>query len=426
MAGAITAAMRAARVDVRAHALRVARVERGRIVEERVLRETKTLEGARLVRAGERWMIELAEGATARVADAEGVRTCGGGLSFALANDARGRLVVGEVTYLFQVVVPAPRSTAPLPLSVLARAERVDLRFAAVAAVSLLVHFGFVGAVQADFMDPTVDDAQESARLIVQATSRPFVVQEEKATEPNPEPSLPTSEPPTAAKPAAVDAQSATATTAPVGPGRPAPASLDALNGTLDALTLATLGSMQKGGPPKPDPTTTAPDGALDEVAKKQGGTELDGPALKTAPGGAGPIAAVNKPGWNVGETKIKPLEPPKAAPSAEPTVKPSEPLVLPPGGDPPEDVDSTIARNRWRFRACYAKELAARPDAAGTVKVKVSVADDGTTADVTILSSDFSSTLNACMQSAFTAMKFKPAEKRSVFTVPVQLTQAR
>lgn len=433
MAGAITAAMRAARAGEGTRVLRVARVEQGRIVEERVLRASTVIDGARLLRRGDRWELALDARTHARVADSDGAREWGSGTRFPLAPDARGKIVAGDVAHLFQVVVAAPRTTPQLPVSVLARAARVDVRFAMVAAVSLFVHFGFVGAVQADFMDPTIDDDRDAAALVLEAKSRPALTAEERPEDqPAPADGKPAAQPqegPKVAEQHPAGDTPAPHAAAPAGPPKPnaTAETLDAMNGKLDDLGLSTIGSMQKGGPPKPNATTEASDGALDELAKKKSGVEVDGPAIKgDLAKGEGPIAASSKPGFDLGETKTKPVESPKSAPTTEPTIKANEPAVAPAVGNTPKDVDAVIARNRWRFRACYGKELLLHPDARGTVKVRVSVGDDGSVGDASVVSSDFSSTLDACVLGAFKAMKFSSDENKCLFAVPVTLTQGK
>jgi len=420
--GAITAAMRAARAGEGPRVLRVARVERGRIVEERVLSETTKVDGARVIRRRSGWTLEIEGNAHARVADSDGARTWNGAATVPLTDDARGKIVAGEVAHLFQLVVAAPRSTPQLPLSVLARAERIDVRFAMVAAVSMFVHFGFVGAVQADFMDPTVDDDQDAATLIVEAKARPNVSQEDKVEigeaqpEPGPKPDAPST--PVADAPKGPDAPAPHA-----GPPKSASETMDALDGKLDDLGLTTINSIQKGGPAKPNTPSESPDDSLDELAKKKNGVEVSGPPIKGDPTSSGPIAATGKPGFDVGDTKSKPIEA-KPAPTAEPAVKVNEPAVAPAVGNTPKDVDSVIAKSRWRFRACYTKELNVNPGASGTVKVRVSVADDGSVGEVSVVSSDFSPALNACVLGAFKAMKFSSDENKCLFSVPVKLTQ--
>lgn len=422
--GAITAAMRAARAGEGPRVLRLARVEQGRIVEERVLTSSTELPGARLFRRGDRWELEVAEGASARVADAEGARTWNVPTRFALADDARGKIVRGDVAHLFQLVIAAPRSKPQMPISALARAERIDIRFALIAATSLFVHFGFVGAVQADFMDPTVDEDRDATTLIVEAKARPSLATEDKVEI---GPAEPAPSAPSKSEPAPSGDDHPGSTSAPVahaGTPKPAGENLDALDGKLTELGLTTITSMQQGGPPKPHSPSESTDGSLDEIAKKASGTDVDGPAIKADPKSEGPIAATKtKPGFDVSETKTKAV-PVATAPTTEPTVKTNEPAVAPAVGNTPKDVDSIIAKNRWRFRACYTKELGINPNASGTVKVKVSVGDDGAVGDVSIVSSDFSSSLNACVLGAFKAMKFASDENKCLFSVPVTLTQ--
>ncbi|MBI2393640.1 MAG: AgmX/PglI C-terminal domain-containing protein [Deltaproteobacteria bacterium] len=181
---------------------------------------------------------------------------------------------------------------------------------------------------------------------------------------------------------------------------------------------------MQKGGPPKPHETATASDGSLDEVARELGGVDADGPKMKGASASGGPIAG-GPIKVDPGVTKGKPTTAP-TAPVGEPPVKANEPFVAPATGNGPKDVDAIIAKNRWRFRACYNKELQLHPDAMGTLKVKVDVAEDGTVTGAHVMSSDVSPTLEACVLGAFRAMRFAEEEHACLFVVPVRLTTGK
>ncbi len=84
-----------------------------------------------------------------------------------------------------------------------------------------------------------------------------------------------------------------------------------------------------------------------------------------------------------------------------------------------PPGADAVIARNRWRFKACYNKQLALDPGAAGTIKVSVSTNADGEVTSATQVSSTAPAMLSACTTTAFKSMKFDPAAAAK-FTVPV------
>src|SRR5207302_2192264 len=82
----------------------------------------------------------------------------------ALGDDARGRIVVGDRTFLFQLVehrvVPKPQ----LPLAV-RTGSGVDWTTTIIAAFSFLFHFGIVGALYSDWIDPIVDETIMTGEL---------------------------------------------------------------------------------------------------------------------------------------------------------------------------------------------------------------------------------------------------------------------
>ena len=92
------------------------------------------------------------------------------------ARAARGKVVVGETTFLFQFVAPPPIQPRPqLPLSVKGGlASQIDWNLTIIAAFSFLLHFGLIGAMYSDWMDPVVnDDLAASLAHVVQTPSEP-------------------------------------------------------------------------------------------------------------------------------------------------------------------------------------------------------------------------------------------------------------
>jgi tetratricopeptide (TPR) repeat protein len=91
-------------------------------------------------------------------------------------------------------------------------------------------------------------------------------------------------------------------------------------------------------------------------------------------------------------------------------------------GGSNVVGVDASIARIRWKFKACLTKALAVDPTARGTVRVQVRVARDGT-ATASIATSDASPSLGQCVARAFDSAVFSPPDGGSAtFFVPIVL----
>jgi hypothetical protein len=148
-------------------ALRVVVLIDGAVVDERIVRRRAPLafgRGGRCellvpstdapvrwplfgVRRG-RWVLTPAPGMQARAAAGDGapVAVAAEG-AHVLAEDARGKLVVGEVTLLFQMVDAPPLAPRPLlpPALRLRLRDRVDPYLAAVVVFSVIAHAGAIG-----------------------------------------------------------------------------------------------------------------------------------------------------------------------------------------------------------------------------------------------------------------------------------------
>ena len=71
------------------------------------------------------------------------------------------------------------------------------------------------------------------------------------------------------------------------------------------------------------------------------------------------------------------------------------------------KNADAVVARNRWRFKACYTKALATDPAAGGAVAVAVTVGEAGFVTSAKQVSSTLSASLTACIVAAMASMRF-------------------
>lgn len=158
----------------RRRVLRVGVILGGKIVEERLLREHKDVtigqsakntfsvpvEGlprswSLFIAHEETYHLQFAENMDGRLSDGKGVHTLaslkskgaqrkGNTWVVPLQDSARGKIVVGEMTLLFQFVIEPPRQPRPhLPASVRGGlADRIDPMLAIILAVSLFLHIG--------------------------------------------------------------------------------------------------------------------------------------------------------------------------------------------------------------------------------------------------------------------------------------------
>ena len=70
-------------------------------------------------------------------------------------------------------------------------------------------------------------------------------------------------------------------------------------------------------------------------------------------------------------------------------------------------DADAVIAKNRWRFKSCYQKELKVDPGSAGSVSLTLSVDDKGVVTSASAGASTLSSSLSGCIAAATRSMVF-------------------
>src|SRR5215207_4125444 len=112
--------------------------------------------------------VALATGITDIQALRGQAKKVGGAYQVKLTDEARGKVVIGETTFLFQFVAPPPVQPRPqLPLAVKGGiASTIDWTLTIIAAFSFLLHFGIVGAMYSDWMDPVVGDDFNLAGLV--------------------------------------------------------------------------------------------------------------------------------------------------------------------------------------------------------------------------------------------------------------------
>src|SRR5579871_1682383 len=202
--GQMTAVMRAMQLSTGPKVLRIGLVAAGRILEERIVKQRTSVtvgpseKSTFVVQAnvpaqfklfeliGGEYYLNFLDGMTGRVALATGItdlaalkgqaKRVGPAYQIRLTEEARGKIVIGEITFLFQFVAPPPVQPRPqLPLSVKGGvANQIDWSLTIIAAFSFLLHFGLIGAMYSDWMDPVVnDDISASILDMVQKTVPP-------------------------------------------------------------------------------------------------------------------------------------------------------------------------------------------------------------------------------------------------------------
>ena len=186
--GQMTAVMRAMQQASGPKVLRIGLLASGRILEERIVKQRTSVtvgpseKSTFVVQAnvppqfklfeliGNDYHLNFLDGMTGRVALASGItdlaalkgqaKRVGPAYQIRLTEEARGKIVIGETTFLFQFVAPPPVQPRPqLPLSVKGGlASQIDWSLTIIAAFSFLLHFGLIGAMYSDWMDPVVNE----------------------------------------------------------------------------------------------------------------------------------------------------------------------------------------------------------------------------------------------------------------------------
>src|SRR5271156_5256674 len=201
--GQMTAVMRAIQQTSGPKVLRIGVVAAGRILEERIVKQRTSVTVGPSERSmfvvpvnvppqfklfelvGADYYLNFLDGMTGRVALASGItdlvalkgqaKRVGPAYQVRLTDEARGKIVVGETTFLFQFVAPPPVQPRPqLPLSVKGGlASQIDWNLTIIAAFSFMLHFALIGAMYSDWMDPVVSDDLSAALVHMVQTPEP-------------------------------------------------------------------------------------------------------------------------------------------------------------------------------------------------------------------------------------------------------------
>ena len=448
--GQMTAVMRAV-MAAGPKVLRIGLVQSGRVIEERIIKQrTHVTVGAseksmfvigasnlpanfRMFELiGNEYCLNFIEGMTGRVALPTGIsdlamlkgqarRTPQGAYQIRLTEDSRGKIVVGDTTFLFQFVAPPPVQPKPqLPVSVLRGASNIDWATTMIAAFSFLIHFAAIGSIYSDWLDPVVDDEVNVAGLLdsVKALPPPPPVEEPDEIDPNAD----------KAKDAAKDkaAKAAPKSAGKAGPpgdkGKISQKQKAALLSELEELEMATLGALTGEGPATAGVLKSGevPTGALDAAAKSGAGVGTAG-GLKLGKGGGairpgaagGGLATIGQKGKGEGGTgKKKKVKGPRGSASVGGAAV---------SGGTVSNASRVVAGMRAGFRACYNRELANNPDAQGSIRLTIRVGPGGEVQGVSAGASGNLGSAVGCVRSRASAARFSPPEGGSaVVVVPV------
>jgi hypothetical protein len=404
----MTAVMRAMPQVTGPKVLRIGLVQGGKVIEERVIKQRSHVtigpsEKSMFVVPSQsvppnfrlfelisnEYHLNFLDGMSGRVALQTGIsdlgalrgqakRSAQGAYQVRLTEDARGKVVVGETTFLFQFVAPPPIQPKPqLPVSVKGGlSSQIDWTMTIIAAFSFLFHFGMVGAIYSDWMDPIVDDELNIAGLIDSVKSLP------------PPPPVETAQEVSTAATATATAEAAKAAGAGAGKAAGKGGSMSTgerarLSAQLDQLEMATLGALNSQGPATAGVLRggDVPTGALDAAAQSGAGVSAGGSTGLNLGGGGGGVLRPGASGGGLGAIGATTAGTPGGAGQAAAVKGPQGNANIGAAemrGGQVSNAERVVAGMKAGFRACYNRGLASNPDLQGSVKITAKIGPNG------------------------------------------------
>jgi hypothetical protein len=358
---------------------------------------------------GNDYHLNFLDGMTGRIALPTGIsdlsmlkgqarKTSQGAYQIRLTEDSRGKVVIGDTTFLFQFVAPPPVQPKPqLPVAVLRGTSSIDWNTTIIAALSFLFHFMLLGSIYSDWLDPVVDDEVSVAGVIDSLKSLP---------PPPPVEDTPAEKPDTDAKTEKAPEKAPTAAPTNNGPKGPA--------GQMNEKQAATAGVL-KGS----EVATSALDAAAASNAGVGAGTgdlKLGSGGGAIRPGQGGTLAGIGSSG-RTGGTEGTGTGEKVAGPKGNASVGGAAV-----SGGTVSNASRVVAGMRAGFRACYQRGLAENPDAAGSIRLTIRVGAGGEVAGVSASQSgSLPASVVSCVQARAQAAQFDAPEGGSaVVAVPV------
>src|SRR6187399_2900561 len=409
--GQMTAVMRAVAASG-PRVLRIGLVQDGRVIEERIIKQrshvtigpseksmfvissTTVPPSFRLFELiGTEYCLNFLDGMGGRVALPTGIsdlnvlkgqarKTPQGAYQVRLTEDSRGKVVVGDLTFLFQFVAPPPVQPKPqLPVAVYRGASAIDWPTTIIASFAFLVHFLAIGAIYSDWLDPIVDEEVSVAGLVdtMKNLPPPPPLEEEpvEADEPTEKEAEKVADAPKTQASQNQDKGSA---------GPMSAAESAALSNELDQLEMATLGALGDTGPATAGVLKggDVPTSALDAAAASGAGVGIGGFNIGKGggairPGQGGGLAGIGQTGRGTGTEgagteKVVTKGPTGSAAVGGAAVS----------GGTVSNASRVVAGMRAGFRNCYNRGLAVNPDAAGSIRLSIRVGPGGEVQSVT------------------------------------------
>ncbi len=448
--GQMTAVMRAMSQASGPKVLRIGVVQGGKVIEERVIKQRTTVtigpsEKSMFVipskqippnfklfeLVGQEYMLNFLDGMTGRIALKTGISDLGAlrgqarrvqagttqAFQVTLSDEARGKVVVGETTFLFQFVAAPPVQPKPqLPVSVKAGlASDIDWTTTIIAAFSFLFHFGAVGSIYSEWMDPVVVDDDVMVNQLLESVKQlpaPPPVETPKDVAPQAASTA------AAAADAPKQASGGGKSAGPAAAGGPkiGDARASQISNELNQLNVAMLGALSSNGS-----STSAvlgsgsdlPTGLLDSAGASAagagaggiGGLNIGGSgggSLRPGAAGGGGLAAIGNTG------SAGPATAGSATRVKGPTGSASVGGAAVSGGSV-ADAASVVSRMAAGFRSCYNKGLAEDPEMKGSVRITAKIGPNGEVLSASASGGGLSGTVISCVQRRVQSAQFAP-----------------
>ena len=454
--GQMTAVMRAA-ASVGPKVLRIGLIQSGRVIEERIIKQrTNVTVGSSeknmfvisqgelapnfclFELAGTQYCLNFTDAMKGRVALPSGLFEIGalkdqaralgeGSYQVPLSEDSRGKVVIGDTTFLFQFVAPPPLQPRPqLPVSVTRGAAALDWPTTVIAAFSFLIHFCAIGAIYSDWLDPVVDYEVNVNALVETIRNLP---------EPPP-----VEEPEEAPAASEKPAEAPKAQAAPKPEAKPSPAptpgvkehlsksQVAALSNELESLEMATLAALSGVGPATANVLRSGevPTSALDAAAASEAGVSSSG-ATGLKLGGAGGTVRPGAVGGGLASIGASGKAAGTGSGSATVVKGPKGSANLGDAsvaGGSVSDAARVVAQMRAGFRACYRRGQDENPDIEGKIALSIKVGPTGQVSSVTATKTgNIPASVVDCVKARASSATFAAPQGGGVAVVQVPVT---
>lgn len=457
--GQITATMRAVPQAAGPKVLRIGIVKAGKVIEERVIKQRSHVtigpsEKSMFVvpvrgvppsfklfeLIGQDYYLNFLDGMGGRIAfhsgivDLPALRAQAKKIPIAnghfyqvqIPEDTRGKVIIGEQTFLFQFVAPPPVQPKPqLPVAVQTGvSSNIDWTTTVVAAFSFLFHFGAVASIYSDWMDPVIDDELDVQQLIESVKQLPPPPPIETPKE--------TTEAPTTTAAAATEAPKSSGggggKSSGGGKGSMNDARATALTNELNQLQVQMLASLATDGAATNAVLTEGnlPSQLLEGLANDNRGVGAGGAGgLNFGSGGGGVV----RPGSGGGDRSLTSLG--NTAAAAPTTAGSAQKVKGPTGnaqiggasvmGGAVANASSVVAGMQAGFRRCYTRGLQEDPNMKGSVRITARIGPNGEVVSATSAGSGLSGSVIACVIARVQSAQFAaPEGGGSTVVIPV------